>query len=364
MYLKNLHLTNFRSYEKLDLEITPGINIFVGKNGEGKTNIVEAIIYLTFLNSHRVANVQPLIKLGQETAYIRSKVSYPNRELEIVLELNAQKPNKATVNQNPVKSQKELFGLLQSIYFSPEDLDLVRGDSSLRRRFLDEFAILKSPKIAALTSDYEKAVKQRNKLIKSRANRESLQPWNEQLSKIGGALITTRISLINEIQPFFVDTYQDISGSSSAKLAYKSSISEPTTNTEANTEQLLTALSNSYQQEIERGFTLFGPHRDDLLLKLEDQPVKTYASHGESWSIALALKLSLFQNIKKSGASPILILDDVFAELDDERRDHLLKIMEDVEQTLITCAVENDIPKSISGKKYYVRTGFVSSYEV
>jgi len=253
LYLKNLHLTNFRSYEKLDLEITPGINIFVGKNGEGKTNIVEAIIYLTFLNSHRVANVQPLIKLGQETAYIRSKVSYPNRELEIVLELNAQKPNKATVNQNPVKSQKELFGLLQSIYFSPEDLDLVRGDSSLRRRFLDEFEI---------------------------------------------------------------------------------------------------------------GFTLFGPHRDDLLLKLEDQPVKTYASHGESWSIALALKLSLFQNIKKSGASPILILDDVFAELDDERRDHLLKIMEDVEQTLITCAVENDIPKSISGKKYYVRTGFVSSYEV
>ena len=363
MYIKNLQLINFRSYEKIDLNLKPGVNIFIGKNGEGKTNIVESVIFQTFLNSHRVSTVQPLIKLNQETAYIRSKIAHPNRDIDLVLELNSNKPNKAQINQNQTKSQKEVFGLVQSIYFSPEDLDLVRGDSGLRRKFLDEYATLKSPKIAALTSDYEKAVKQRNRLLKSRSNKESLSPWDDQISNLGGQLIAVRINLINELLPIFQSTYDQISNGKPATIQYKSSIESPSNNPQVNSEKIQKGLTAAYQLEIERGFTLIGPHRDDLILKLDNQPVKTYASHGESWSIALALKLSIFKDIQKLGTKPILILDDVFAELDEERRSHLLNVIDEVEQTLITCAVVSDLPTQIQGEKYFVRSGFVSNYE-
>lgn len=363
MYIKNLQLINFRSYEKLELDLSQGVNIFIGKNGEGKTNIVESIIYQTFLNSHRVSTVQPLIKLNHETAYIRSKISHPNREIDLVLELNLNKPNKAQINQNQTKSQKEVFGLVQSIYFSPEDLDLVRGDSAQRRKFLDEYATLKSPKTAALTSDYEKAIKQRNRLLKSRSNKESLAPWDEQVANLGGQIIAVRINLINELLPIFQSIYNQISDGKTATIQYKSSIEDPSTDSNLNSKKILTGLISAYQLEIDRGFTLFGPHRDDLLLKIDNQPAKTYASHGESWSIALALKLSLFKDIQKIGSKPILILDDVFAELDEDRRAHLLNVIAEVEQTFITCAVAGDLPKKLEGNKYFVRSGFVSNYE-
>lgn len=176
MLITNLNLTNYRSYANLELNLDPGINIFVGKNGEGKTNIAESILYLTFLNSHRASGNTPLVKLGQASAYIRAKVKYPEREILVELEINIDKANRAKINQNPARSQKEIFGIVQTIYFSPEDLDIVRGDPTERRRFIDQLLTLRSPRVAAVVSDYERAVKQRNSLLKTRASKEALAP--------------------------------------------------------------------------------------------------------------------------------------------------------------------------------------------
>jgi DNA replication and repair protein RecF len=358
--ITNLSLTNYRSYTELDLALNPGISIFVGKNGEGKTNIAESILYLTFLTSHRVSSNTPLVKLGNTSAYIRAKVKNSEREILIELEINADKANRAKINQNAVRSQKEIFGIVQSIYFSPEDLDIVRGDPSERRRFIDQLLTLRSPRIAAVISDYERSVKQRNSLLKSRANNDALAPWDKQVAQFGGELIALRIAVLKEIQPIFNAVYKDISSTKPAEIIYKSSIDNPSQDSAENSNKIMEKLINNRGAEMERGLTLCGPHRDDLLLMLGDHQVKGYASHGESWSIALALKLSTYQLLKKDGLSPILILDDVFSELDEERREHLAAIAQSAEQTIITVAVDGDLPKSLIGDKYLVKSGSVS----
>jgi DNA replication and repair protein RecF len=358
--ISNLNLTNYRSYSTLDLILKPGISIFVGKNGEGKTNIAEAILYLTFLSSHRASGNTPLIKLGNQSAYIRAKVKYPEREILVELEINSDKANRAKVNQNQVRSQKEIFGIVQTIYFSPEDLDIVRGDPSERRRFIDQLLTLRSPRVAGVISDYERAVKQRNSLLKTRASIDALNPWDKQVAELGGELITLRMSALDELQPLFNQVYKGISESKPAQIIYKSSIENPTLNQSENSEKILERLVNNHSAELERGLTLTGPHRDDLPLILGEHLVKGYASHGESWSIALSLKLATYNLLKSDGLSPILILDDVFSELDEERRERLVEIAKKAEQTIITVAVENDLPKSIMGNKYLVKSGAVS----
>jgi len=358
--ITNLNLTNYRSYATLDLSLDPGVSIFVGKNGEGKTNIAEAILYLTFLSSHRASGNTPLIKLGNQSAYIRAKVKYPEREILVELEINSDKANRAKVNQNQVRSQKEIFGIVQTIYFSPEDLDVVRGDPSERRRFIDQLLTLRSPRIAGVISDYERAVKQRNSLLKTRASIDALNPWDKQVAELGGELITLRMLALDELKPIFNQVYKDISETKPAEIVYKSSIENPSLNQRENSEKILERLINNRGAELERGLTLTGPHRDDLLLILGDHLVKGYASHGESWSIALSLKLATYNLLKSDGLSPILILDDVFSELDEERRERLAEIAKAAEQTIITVAVENDLPKSITGTKYLVRSGMVS----
>ena len=360
MLITNLNLTNYRSYTTLDLSLDPGVSIFVGKNGEGKTNIAEAILYLTFLSSHRASGNTPLIKLGNQSAYIRAKVKYPEREILVELEINSDKANRAKVNQNQVRSQKEIFGIVQTIYFSPEDLDVVRGDPSERRRFIDQLLTLRSPRIAGVISDYERAVKQRNSLLKTRASIDALNPWDKQVAELGGELITLRMLALDELKPIFNQVYKDISETKPAEIVYKSSIENPSLNQKGNSEKILERLINNRGAELERGLTLTGPHRDDLLLILGDHLVKGYASHGESWSIALSLKLATYNLLKSDGLSPILILDDVFSELDEERRERLAEIAKAAEQTIITVAVENDLPKSITGTKYLVRAGMVS----
>ena len=360
MLITNLNLTNYRSYTTLDLSLDPGVSIFVGKNGEGKTNIAEAILYLTFLSSHRASGNTPLIKLGNQSAYIRAKVKYPEREILVELEINSDKANRAKVNQNQVRSQKEIFGIVQTIYFSPEDLDIVRGDPSERRRFIDQLLTLRSPRIAGVISDYERAVKQRNSLLKTRASIDALNPWDKQVAELGGELITLRMLALDELKPIFNQVYKDISETKPAEIVYKSSIENPSLNQEENSEKIMEKLVNNRGAELERGLTLTGPHRDDLLLILGDHLVKGYASHGESWSIALSLKLATYNLLKSDGLSPILILDDVFSELDEERRERLAEIAKAAEQTIITVAVENDLPKSITGTKYLVRSGMVS----
>ena len=359
MFVSHLSLTDFRSYPQLELPINPGQNIFIGENGEGKTNIIEAIMYLALLSSHRISSDQPLVRLGSERAYVRAKVESEERSTLIELEINANKANRAKVNQNPVRSQRELLGIVKTICFSPEDLDLVRGDPSERRSFLDQLLIQRSPRLAGVITDFERALKQRNSLLKSRAPQSSLEPWNEHLANFGGELIAGRLSLISDLEPVFQEAYKNLSEKKMASLGYKSSIQNPTTKKEENRENILKTILEVSSQERERGVSLVGPHRDDLLLNLGDHPVKGYASHGESWSIALALRLASYQLFINDGDKPILILDDVFSELDENRRERLLAISNTAQQTLITVAVENDLPKSITGARFKVTSGKV-----
>ena len=359
MHLTHLSLKNFRSYSELDLPLDPGITIFLGRNGEGKTNIVESILYMAFLSSHRTSGDLPLVKLGESAAYTRAKIQHPDREVLVELEINAEKANRARINQNPTRSQKDLFGLIQCIYFSPEDMDLVRGDPSERRRFIDQILTLRSPRMAGVISDYERSVRQRNTLLKTRASLSSLEPWDQQVAKFGAEIIAARISLLAEFNPYFTKIYANISAEKPAHIRYKCSIDSPTVNIEENYSALIAQMAERRSQELDRGLTLVGPHRDDLLLNLGDHLVKGYASHGESWTIALSLKLAAYELLINEGSNPILILDDVFSELDEERRIQLISLARSAEQTFITVAVEADLPKDLSGTTYLVRNGSI-----
>jgi DNA replication and repair protein RecF len=359
VYLSHLSLKNFRSYAELDLPLAPGITIFLGRNGEGKTNIVESILYMAFLSSHRTSGDLPLVKLGESAAYTKAKIQHPDREVLVELEINAEKANRARINQNPIRSQKELFGLLQCVYFSPEDMDLVRGDPTERRRFIDQILTLRSPRMAGVISDYERSVRQRNALLKTRASLTSLEPWDQQVAKFGAEIIAARLSLLTEFNPYFSKIYANISAEKPAHITYKSSIDNPNVNPEENYSALINTMMERRNQELDRGLTLVGPHRDDLILNLGDHLVKGYASHGESWSIALSLKLAAYELLISEGSKPILILDDVFSELDEERRTQLISLAQSAEQTFITVAVEGDLPKDLTGTTYLVKNGSV-----
>ena len=359
MHLSHLSLKNFRSYSELDLPLAPGITIFLGRNGEGKTNIVESILYMAFLSSHRTSGDLPLVKLGESAAYTRAKIQHPDREMLVELEINAEKANRARINQNPIRSQKELFGLLQCVYFSPEDMDLVRGDPTERRRFIDQILTLRSPRMAGVISDYERSVRQRNALLKTRASLTSLEPWDQQVAKFGAEIIAARLSLLTEFNPYFSKIYANISAEKPAHITYKSSIDNPSVNSQENYSVLINTMMERRNQELDRGLTLVGPHRDDLILNLGDHLVKGYASHGESWSVALSLKLAAYELLISEGSKPILILDDVFSELDEERRTQLISLAQSAEQTFITVAVEGDLPKDLTGTTYLVKNGSV-----
>ncbi len=359
MHLNHLSLKNYRSYPELELPLEKGITIFIGRNGEGKTNIVESILYLAFLSSHRTSSDQPLVQLGNNSAYIRGKIDNGEREVLVELEINTDKANRARINQNPARSQKELYGILQAIYFSPEDLDLVRGDPSERRRFIDQLLILRSPRMAGVIADYDRAVRQRNSLLKTRSNLSSLESWDQQVATFGGEIIAARITTLNELMPIFSDVYKEISPEKHAYITYKSSIESSSTIPQENTTAILEKFKEVRNQEVDRGLTLVGPHRDDLLLMLGDHFVKGYASHGESWSIALSLKLASYQLLQDDGLQPILILDDVFSELDEERRHRLISLANSAEQTFITVAVQSDLPPELTGKFYTVKSGSV-----
>jgi len=359
VHLSHLSLKNFRSYSELNLPLAPGITIFLGRNGEGKTNIVESILYMAFLSSHRTSGDLPLVKLGESAAYTRAKIQHPDREMLVELEINAEKANRARINQNPIRSQKELFGLLQCVYFSPEDMDLVRGDPSERRRFIDQILTLRSPRMAGVISDYERSVRQRNALLKTRASLTSLEPWDQQVAKFGAEIIAARLSLLTEFNPYFSKIYANISAEKPAHITYKSSIDNPSVNSQENYSALINTMAERRNQELDRGLTLVGPHRDDLILNLGDHLVKGYASHGESWSIALSLKLAAYELLISEGSKPILILDDVFSELDEERRTQLISLAQSAEQTFITVAVEGDLPKDLTGTTYLVKNGSV-----
>ncbi len=356
MQISKLSLRNFRNHENLDLSFSSGATTIVGRNGRGKTNIVEAVHYLATLGSHRVSQDAPLIRNGQSTASVLANVEKHKRQAQVELIINYPGTNKVSLNGNPLTRPRDILGLVTTVIFSPEDLELVKGEPSARRKFIDELSTLLAPKFSNTRSDYERTLKQRNTLLKSLGRRSpspqaraTLDAWDEQLISSGSEMIFTRLENIKKIQPHVTEFGTTISGDTEPlHLNYLNSWLSPETKDIKEIENLFRAeLENRNKDEIDRGLTLVGPHRDDLNIQLSDMPAKGYASHGQSWSIAIALRLAAFKTLREHDDDPILILDDVFAELDERRRNRLISIISDVEQTLITAAVLEDIPKGL-----------------
>jgi len=378
VWVSHLRLTDFRSYESVDLTIDPGVTAFIGANGQGKTNLIEAIGYVCVLGSHRVSADAPLVRSGAERAIVGVTAQRGDRTAVIELEINPGKANRARVNRGAATRARDVLGIVTTVLFAPEDLALVKGDPSDRRRFIDELMIQRSPRMQGVRADYDRILKQRNALLKSaQANRRgslehfdsTMVVWDEQLAKLGGEIIATRLMLIELMEPHVTRWYDQIAGGaeavSSADLGvtYVASLrTDPgaITTAEQWRDALLTEISERRRDELDRGVTLVGPHRDDLTLTLGDLPAKGYASHGESWSVALALRLASFDVLRSEGEQPILILDDVFAELDATRRDRLAEAIADCEQVLITAAVAEDVPVALQGSVVTVERGRAS----
>lgn len=356
MYVRHLGLRNFRSWADVDLELAPGRTVFVGPNGFGKTNLVEALWYCATLGSHRVANDAPLIRVGADCAIISTIVVSEGRELAVDLEIATGRANKGRLNRSPVRGTREVLGAVRAVLFAPEDLALVRGDPSERRRYLDELATVRRPMIAAVRADYDKTLRQRTALLKSAGGGrfrtdpgllDTLDTWDNQLAAHGAELMAARLELVNLLAPEVEKAYQLLAPASRpAAIAYRSGIgtTDQTGGTGELQKALLAALALRRNAELDRGVCLVGPHRDDLELYLGDQPAKGFASHGESWSMALALRLASYELLRTEGSEPVLILDDVFAELDESRRRALAGVAAGAEQVLVTAAVADDIP--------------------
>jgi DNA replication and repair protein RecF len=356
MQISKLSLRDFRNHENLDLTFTSGATTIVGRNGRGKTNIVEAVHYLATLGSHRVSQDAPLIRNGESSATVLAQVEKHNRQAKVELTINYPGTNKVLLNGNPLSKSRDILGLVTTVIFSPEDLDLVKGDPSARRRFIDELSTSLTPKFSNTRSNYERTLKQRNTLLKSLGRRSpstqaraTLDAWDEQLTQSGAEIISTRIENIKRIEPHLTEFGTAISGDTEPlHTSYTNSWLPPeVTDKNEIVEFFKTELGNRLKDEVDRGVTLVGPHRDDLNIQLSNLPAKGYASHGQSWSIAIALRLAAFKSLREHDDDPILILDDVFAELDEKRRTRLISIITDVEQTLITAAVLEDIPKGL-----------------
>lgn len=356
MYVRHLALHDFRSWTSVDLELSPGRTVFVGSNGFGKTNLVEALWYCATLGSHRVGTDAPLVRAGAERAVVSTIVVNEGRELAVDIEIAAGRANKARLNRSPVRSTREVLGAVRAVLFSPEDLALVRGDPSERRRYLDELATARRPAIAGIRADYEKVLKQRTALLKSAAGSrfrgdrgvlETLDVWDGHLAAHGAALMAARMDLVNQLAPEVEKAYQLLAPASRpAAISYRPSIDleDHEADTEYLEAALLAGLARRRDAELDRGVCLVGPHRDDLELRLGDQPAKGFASHGESWSMALSLRLAAYELLRAEGSEPVLLLDDVFAELDNARRKALAGVAASAEQVLITAAVGEDIP--------------------
>jgi DNA replication and repair protein RecF len=373
VYLHHLSLADFRSYESLELPLEPGVTTLLGPNGQGKTNLVEAMRYLSTLTSHRVATDAPLIRSGAQRAVIRAQVSRGDRSLLLELEIVPGKANRARIGRAPATRPREILGVLRTVLFAPEDLALVKGDPSERRRFLDELLVVRSPRLAGVRADFDRVLRQRNSLLKSAAaarrggrpaDLSTLDVWDQHFAGVGAELIGARRELVDELRPFVAAAYTKVSaqsGPATASIAYRASLSDPApvTDRAVLTEALLADLLAARPQELDRATTLVGPHRDDLELSLGEFPAKGYASHGESWSYALALRLASFELLRADGDDPVLLLDDVFAELDVGRRERLAELIASAEQVIVTAAVEADVPTQLRHSVHQVATGEV-----
>ena len=377
MYVRHLSVTDFRSWPTAELALDPGPSVLVGPNGQGKTNLVEAVGYAATLGSHRVATDAPLVREGARRAVVRTAVVRDRRELLVELEITPGRANRARVNRAPVSRPREVLGILRTVLFAPEDLAVVRGDPAERRRFLDDLLVARTPRYAGVRADYERVLRQRNALLKtagaarragSAGDLRTLDVWDGHLARHGAELLAGRLELVGALAPYLAAAYDEVSsGQDPAELDYHSSLgaaAEPVLDETAPGREVLEAvllaeLARVRAQEVERGVTLVGPHRDDLALRLSGRVARGYASHGESWSYALALKLAAYELLCADGAEPVLILDDVFAELDAARRGRLAALAAKAEQVLVTAAVAGDVPEELSGARYDVAHGEV-----
>lgn len=390
MYVDYLSLTGFRSYGQLDLSLKPGVSVFVGPNGTGKTNIVESIGYLASLSSHRVSSDAPLVAFDAEQALVRARVVRGNQATALELEINPGRANRARINRaNPVRA-RDILGICRTVLFAPEDLALVKGDPSARRRFLDDLIVSLVPRHAATRADYERVLKQRNALLKSArasgrftsAHEATLDVWDHHMAAAGAQLVAARLQALDQLSPHLAGAYKDLTdGSKAARGIYRSTLLGQVDDDgaadgaadaadllglsqEELQERFLQAFAANRKREVERGISLVGPHRDEVELVLGQAPAKGYASHGETWSLALAMRLASFYLLRDDddspGAGPILILDDVFAELDTGRRERLSAIVAGAEQVLVTAAVADDIPAALAGEQIPVIPGGVS----
>lgn len=367
MHIRSLELRDYRSWPELKVDLEPGITVFIGRNGFGKTNIVEAIGYLAHLSSHRVSSDAPLVRAHAENARVSAVAVNQGRELAAHLLIKPHAANQASLNRTKVRTPRELLGVVKTVLFAPEDLALVKGEPAERRRYLDDIIATRQPRMAGVKADYDKVLKQRNALLKTAtialrrgygteegaAALSTLDTWDGQLARLGAEVMAARFALLNELGPKIYEAYTTIAPESRpAAVNYKTTIDQGLSQfsefdagiIEAT---LLTELAAKRQREIERGSSLVGPHRDDVDLMLGDQPAKGFASHGETWSFALALRIAEFNLLKSDGTDPILILDDVFSELDAGRREKLVGIAQEVEQVLITAAVHDDLPENL-----------------
>lgn len=373
MHVRRVELTDFRSYERVAVELEPGVTVLVGPNGVGKTNLVEALGYVATLDSHRVATDAPLVRAGAAAAVIRCAIVHDGRELLVELEIVPGKANRARLNRSPVRRAREVLGALRMVLFAPEDLELIRGDPSERRRYLDDLLVARQPRFAGVRADYDRVIKQRNALLRTAyltrkvggskgQDLSTLAVWDHHLAQHGAELLAGRIELVTALSPHVTKAYDAVAaGRAAAAIAYASKLGEGLSPDRAALEEaLLASLAERRTAEIERGTTLVGPHRDDLTLALGELPAKGYASHGESWSFALALRLAAYDLLRADGIEPVLVLDDVFAELDGGRRDRLAALVSDAAQLIVTCAVPEDVPTALSGARFEIAPGTVT----
>lgn len=387
MYVRHLQVTDFRSWPQADLAFEPGASVLVGSNGQGKTNLVEALGYVATLGSHRVSSDAPLVRYGAQRAFVRAAVVNGGRELLVDLEITPGKANRARINRGAPGKPRDVLGILRTVLFAPEDLAVVRGDPGERRRFLDELLVSRSPRYAGVRADYERVLRQRSALLKSAGaarrggpapDLRTLEVWDGHLAAHGADLLAARLDLVADIAPHVTSAYASVAetGTDSAPsgrvadVRYRSSLGDSlpagygvpqgVRADRAELESaLLAELDRVRGQELERGVSLVGPHRDDLELVLGELPAKGYASHGESWSFVLALRLASYHLLTEDGAEPVLILDDVFAELDRRRRSRLAELVGGAEQVLVTAAVGEDVPEELKGTRFDVRDGEV-----
>lgn len=379
MHVAHLSLTDFRSYAGVELALGPGVTSLVGPNGQGKTNLVEAIGYVATLTSHRVSTDAPLVRSGAERAIVRAAVVRDGRSTLVEIEITAGRANRARINRGPVPRAREVVGLLRTVLFAPEDLALVKGDPGERRRFLDELLTARSPRYAGVRADYDRVLKQRTALLKSAGSAirrgsgdvRTLDVWDTHLANAGAELLAGRLRLVDDLSAPVAAAYAQVSDKQGdAVIAYKCALGDdlvdavrdaPSGGRELLQARLLEATGRMRPQELDRGVCLVGPHRDDLVLSLGDLPAKGYASHGESWSYALALRLASYELLRhEGGGDPVLVLDDVFAELDVGRRERLAALVSGAEQVLVTAAVPQDVPEALLGARVDVMGGEVT----